>query len=55
MTTKAATLECMQDTQDFLNEEHEIGMERNRKFQPQNEGRKWRQRERTRYPVHEKC
>jgi hypothetical protein len=28
-TTKAAILECVQDTQDFLNEEHEIGMERN--------------------------
>jgi hypothetical protein len=32
MTTKAAILECVQDTQDFLNKEHEIRMERNRKF-----------------------
>jgi hypothetical protein len=34
MTTKAAILECVQGTQDFLKEEPEIGMERNRKFQP---------------------
>jgi hypothetical protein len=37
MSTKAAILECVQDTQDFLNEKHEIGMERNQKFIPRND------------------
>ena len=37
MTTKRAILNCVQDTQDFLNEEHKIGLERSRKFQPRND------------------
>jgi hypothetical protein len=36
LTSKQAILACVQDTQNFLNEEHEIGMGRNKKFQPRN-------------------